>query len=367
MWLPSGRRGTVGNTCTLSAHPPPAGPESVWTRRDRIPVAWLSAPPANHRGTARWQRHRLAESMSAIATSARREGPSGRLFSNGLTLGSCAQMTARASNTTNELIQHRRDIADLEQRINNRRLQVFGLFATPIALIFAILSWICIKVFLYLHADTPGAINGGMFACSAFFCLGTIVQFAIEFSRNSPWRDDGTPVKDLRLELELTEEKRILEARRLTPPASERQASYKERLPAEIARLRSDSRHYRRIHLTMQWILFITSSSITAVTAWFNPPQPASGILIVLGFTVTIVTAASGYFKPRERAFNLQQTADNIEQHATAIELGISPYGDGSEDANLRSFATTVEALRAEQRMREQQLDQPQQGQQEVI
>lgn len=117
----------------------------------------------------------------------------------------------------------------------------------------------------------------------------------------------------------------------------------------------------------MQWTLFITSAAISAVTAWFDPPQPANGTLIVLGFTVTVVTAAAGYFKPRERAFNLQQTADSLEQHATAIELGISPYSEEDETVNLKSFATTVEALRAEQRMREQQLDQPQQGQQGVI
>ncbi|MEV7445633.1 DUF4231 domain-containing protein [Streptomyces sp. NPDC091204] len=271
------------------------------------------------------------------------------------------------SATTSALIQHRRDIADLEQRVKNRRLQVFGLYATPIAAIFMILAWIGVKVFVYLHSDTPSPINWTAFGLVVFLVVATIAQFAAEFSDLSLWEDDGVSVKALRLRLELAEEERILEARRLTPPTAERQASYKERLPGEIARLRSDSRHYRRIHLLMQWILFLASSAITAVTAWFDPPQPAKGVLIALGFTVTVVTAAAGYFKPRERAFNLQQTADSIEQHATAIELGIAPYGDADEVANLKSFTTTVEALRAEQRMREQQLDQPQQGQQEVI
>jgi HPt (histidine-containing phosphotransfer) domain-containing protein len=68
--------------------------------------------------------------------------------------------------------------------------------------------------------------------------------------------------------------------------------------------------------------------------------------------------------------FNLQQTADSIEQHATALELGIAPYSHPDENVNLESFATTVEGLRAEQRMREQQLDQqqqPQQGRHEVM
>ncbi|WP_423835449.1 SLATT domain-containing protein [Streptomyces tubbatahanensis] len=168
------------------------------------------------------------------------------------------------------------------------------------------------------------------------------------------------------LELALAEERRILEARNLTPPTQDRQASYKEDLPSEIARLRKGSTHYRHIHLTRQWALFLRSAAVSAITAWYDPPQPGKGALIALGFVVTLVTAAAGYIKPRERAFNLQQTADNIEQHAIALELGIAPYTlDG--ESNLVLFATTVEGLRAEQREREQQLDQPHQNQRGVV
>ncbi|WP_460037621.1 SLATT domain-containing protein [Streptomyces cavourensis] len=268
---------------------------------------------------------------------------------------------------TNALIQHRRDIADLTQRIKNRRLQVFGLCATPIVLVIDLLTWVGTKVFIWLHGDTPTIINGA-FAVTAFvLALATFVQFAVEFNANSPWRDSETSVRELKLELALAEERHILEARRHTPPAIDRQASYKERIPAEIVRLRMESRHYRRLHLVMQWALFITSAAISAVTAWYDPAQPGKGILIGLGFTVTVITAASGYFKPRERAFNLQQTADSIEQHTTALELGISPYDATGEGENLTQYATVIEGLRADQRMREQQLDQPQQGQQQVI
>ncbi|BCL21538.1 DUF4231 domain-containing protein [Streptomyces tuirus] len=181
------------------------------------------------------------------------------------------------------------------------------------------------------------------------------------------WEDSGESLRELKLELSLTEERHVLEIRRRTPPPEDRQASYKEKLPSEISRLRQDSRHYRRMHLVMQWLLFISSAAISAVTAWYDPPQPAKGVLIGLGFTVTVTTGAAGYFKPRERACNLQQTADSIQQHVTALELGIAPYNSPEEKVNLEVFATTVEKLRAEQRMREQQLDQPQQGQQQVI
>ncbi|WP_333734348.1 DUF4231 domain-containing protein [Streptomyces sp. IBSBF 3010] len=264
------------------------------------------------------------------------------------------------------LIQYRRDIADLQQRIRNRRLQTFGLFGTPIALVATVAAGVGSKVVFWLHTEMPNPIVN-TFTASAFILIAaSVVQFWAEIG-GEVWDDSGTSVRDLKLDLALAEERHILEARRHTAPTADRQASYKERLPPEIVRLRMESRHYRRLHLLMQWLLFISSAAISAVTAWYDPPQPAKGVLIGLGFTVTVITAATGYFKPRERAFNLQQTADAIEQHATAIELGIAPYNAPEEARNLELFATTVEGMRADQRMREQQLDQPQQGQQQVI
>ncbi|GAB2830738.1 hypothetical protein GCM10027073_68840 [Streptomyces chlorus] len=269
--------------------------------------------------------------------------------------------------TTDALINHRRNIADLQQRIKNRRLQVFGLYGTPIAIPFAILTWISLRFSVWFHEGIPEAVNNAFSGFLAFLVIATIVQFALEFIESGAWKDSSKSVRSLKLDLALAEERHILEARRQTPPAPDRQASYRERIPSEIARLRKESRHYRRMHLLMQWILFVSSAAISGVTAWYDPPQPGKAVLIFLGFTVSVITAVAGYFKPRERAFNLQQTADNIERHATAIELGIAPYAATDDKENLRSFATTVEELRAEQRMREQQLDQPQQGQQQVI
>ncbi|WP_329066337.1 SLATT domain-containing protein [Streptomyces sp. NBC_01429] len=269
--------------------------------------------------------------------------------------------------TTDALIQHRREVADLKQRIKNRRLQVFGLYGTPITIALTISTWASLKAFIWLETTIPSTIIQIFTGFLFFLVVATVAQAIAEFSSPSPWKDPKTPVRNLKLALDLAEERRILEARRLTPPTMDRQASYKEHIPGEIARLRKESRHYRRVHLLMQWLLFISSASISAVTAWYDPPQPAKGALIALGFTVTVITAAAGYFKPRERAFNLQQTADSMDQHTTALELGIAPHTETDDRANLESFATTVEGLRADQRMREQQLDQPQQGQQAVI
>ncbi|MFJ7626467.1 SLATT domain-containing protein [Streptomyces sp. NPDC097595] len=246
-------------------------------------------------------------------------------------------------------------------------MQVLGLYCTPALCVFVILSWIAAKNTIWLNRDMPDSAHGAFFAIAAALAGSSAFQFALEFTSEFwDWEDERTSVAQLQLELELSEERRILEARRLTPSPVERQASYKERTPVEVERLRKESRHYRRVHLWMQWLLFVCSASVTAITAWYDPPQPGKGALIFLGFTITVITAATGYFKPRERAFNLQQTADSIEQHVTALDLGISPYAQ-TDSANLELFATTVENIRIEQRKREQQLDQPHQGQQEVV
>jgi hypothetical protein len=277
-------------------------------------------------------------------------------------------MVESSSRTTDVLIQYRRDIADLQRRVRNRRIQTFGLYGTPVLAAVILLIWATLKVVLWLNSETPHVINGILGGIFAFLVVAFIVQAVAEFSDEfDVWNDRRTSIRNLRLELSLAEERNILEARRRTPPPEDRQSSYKERLPGEVSRLRRESRRYRRMHLFTQWALFFSSAAFSAATAWYDPPQPGKAVLIGLGFVVTLITAATGYFKPRERAFNLQQTADNIEQHANALELGIAPYNMSDDARNLEMFATTVEGLRAEQRMREQQLDQPQQGQQQVI
>lgn len=174
-------------------------------------------------------------------------------------------------------------------------------------------------------------------------------------------------VADLRLDLELAEELRVLSAAYVTSPAHERRYSYRETIPAEVGRLRAEGRRYSRWHNGLQWLLILCSAAIPAVTALYDPPQPGKGLLIGLGAAVSVITSVMGYYKFRERSFNLQQTADSIEQHLAALDLSIPPYGDIDEERNLAQFAEAVEALRDEQRKREQQLDQPHQGQQGAV
>nr|WP_237524382.1 DUF4231 domain-containing protein [Streptomyces sp. SID5643] len=197
--------------------------------------------------------------------------------------------------------------------------------------------------------------------------LLTVFAIGRRVNAGHPEGESPKSIAALQLELDLLEERRVLEAATGSRSARDRQYSYRETIPQEIERLRRETRRYRRVHNFFQWSLFVASVTMSVTAAIYDPPQPGKAILISLGAFVSFTTAVTGYFKYRERAFNLQQTADAIEQHVTAFDLAIAPYNQADETVNLERLAENVETLRVEQRKREQQLEQPHQGQQEVI
>ncbi|MFB7191621.1 DUF4231 domain-containing protein [Streptomyces sp. NPDC056230] len=197
--------------------------------------------------------------------------------------------------------------------------------------------------------------------------LLVVFVFGRRMDTGQPKGKEPKSVAALKLEVDLLEERRILEASTGARSSKDRQHSYRESIPQEIDRLRRETRRYRRVHNFFQWGLFVASVAMMVTSAVYEQPQPGKAILIGLGAFVSLTTAVTGYFKYRERAFNLQQTSDAIEQHVTAYDLAIPPYNQQDEAANLEKLAENVETLRVEQRKRQQQLEQPNQGQQEVI
>ncbi|GAA5615142.1 hypothetical protein Spla01_06347 [Streptomyces platensis] len=273
----------------------------------------------------------------------------------------------------NALIDHRRTVANLQRQIKRTRLvsvaTLIGVVGPPLLL----LSLVGATALTWRHYNmAPINIFGVVFAGALF--VGCTV-FSRKFDTAQPWIRYGNgsraqqdlSVAELKLNLELAEEERVLAASKVARAAFDRQYSYRDAIPREIDRLRGESASYRRWHNWLQWTLVICSAAVTGVTALYDPPQPGKGILIGLGGAITVITSVMGYFKFKERGFNLQQTADAIEQEVTALDLAIAPYNLSDEKENLELFAERVEALRIEQRKREQQLDQPHQGQQEVV
>ncbi|MGW4619536.1 DUF4231 domain-containing protein [Streptomyces sp. NPDC004592] len=262
------------------------------------------------------------------------------------------------------LLSYRRTAAALNSRIRLSRIARSLVVGSTLTSFVVVVGELAINAATWRQFDMkPYNIAIGALLALLFIVFAT----GMRMNTGQP-KDEGTKsLAALKLDLDLLEERRILEAAQGARSSKDRQYSYRESIPQEIDRLRGETRRYRRVHNFFQWGLFSASVAISVTTAIYDPPQPGKGILIGLGAFVSFTTAVTGYFKFRERAFNLQQTADAIEQHVTAYDLAITPYNQPEEAANLERLAETVESLRVEQRKREQQLEQPHQGQQEVI
>lgn len=171
------------------------------------------------------------------------------------------------------------------------------------------------------------------------------------------YTDSMAKVED---ELEdLREELRLIGAAS-TPSLLERRNLYREEIPGVIEQYRSESRRYRRVHNSLQSLIMAGSTAVTTLAALEAKDWTWQTIaMISLGFCVTLATAFTGYYKYRERSYFLQQTADAIEEEANAVMLGVGAYADQSVDQAMSMFTQRVEAIRNEQRRRQQQLDQP--------
>jgi hypothetical protein len=88
--------------------------------------------------------------------------------------------------------------------------------------------------------------------------------------------------------------------------------------------------------------------------------HPLSWAATILTALVSITAGLSAYFKFRERSYNLQSTADEIEKNYNAAQFQLDDYERFGDDelGKLRRFAQNVERLREEQRKRELQLEQ---------
>ncbi|MFH8836304.1 DUF4231 domain-containing protein [Streptomyces sp. NPDC017868] len=139
---------------------------------------------------------------------------------------------------------------------------------------------------------------------------------------------------------------------------------YREASLDLIAQYRKSANINRRIHNFFQLIIITGSIFTSTLTAMNEGSSLALRIITsALSALVGVSAGVTGYFKFRERGYNLQSTADEIEKHYNASQFMLDDYaghGDVSltEGERLRKYAGFVERLKEEQRKRELQLEQ---------
>lgn len=147
---------------------------------------------------------------------------------------------------------------------------------------------------------------------------------------------------------------------------------YREASLDLIDQYRKSANKNRRIHNVFQGII-ITGSIVTSTLAAMN--EGSSQVLRLsaasLSALVGISAGVTGYFKFRERGYNLQSTADDIEKHYNASQFMLDEYAGRDDEPplpeaeRLRMFARYVERLKEEQRKRELQLETSSSGNEE--
>lgn len=134
---------------------------------------------------------------------------------------------------------------------------------------------------------------------------------------------------------------------------------YREASRDLIQAYRQRAKHNRSIHNYFQAAIIILSALVSTFTALSGELPNLRWATVVLSTTVTISAGLTAYFKFRERGYNLQSTADEIEKHYNAAEFRLDDYSDiEDEPQRLRTFAKHVEKIKEEQRKKELQLEQ---------
>lgn len=137
------------------------------------------------------------------------------------------------------------------------------------------------------------------------------------------------------------------------------QKRYRDELPEVISQYRDEANKYRKVHNRLQSVIIIGSVLTSAVTTASVSFAEVRWVAVGISAVVGLAAGFTGYFKYRERSFNLQQTADAIEREVESVELRVGKYANMDERKAYMNFASTVESLRDEQNKRQQQLDQP--------
>jgi Protein of unknown function (DUF4231) len=169
-------------------------------------------------------------------------------------------------------------------------------------------------------------------------------------------------VRRLELDLELAQERKRLHAVSLNLDLSTRQLIYRDSVPNEIDKYRSESKYYRRVHNFLQAIIIIGALAASTLTGLLQSVPVLRWFAVGTSFAVGVSAGFTGYFKFRERSFYLQQTSDSIDQELSAVGLGIGRYKGRAEKEAMTEFTEQVELLKIEQRKRQQQLEQPSGG-----
>lgn len=258
-----------------------------------------------------------------------------------------------ATNLADQLIAHRGAILEREYKVARARALLRLFFGTGIVLLLLIGSGVVATLAFSAEIDLAPmwTLVGWLIAVCA---LSMIVYTTIWCNRPELYAR-----RQLELGLERLYAEQALKFSGRTLPLGIRQYAYRGAVLRGIQITRRSGNRYRRANNAFQTVIIAGSLATTTVTSLNTGAGTLKWVAVALSFTVGLSAGFTGYFKYRERAFYLRQTADDLEEQLNAYELGLSPYEAGAESDRIALLTAKIEAIRVAQQKREQQLDQP--------
>lgn len=144
--------------------------------------------------------------------------------------------------------------------------------------------------------------------------------------------------------------------------ADSRRKAYREDAVFYVEELRKESDFYRKVSNIVQGVVIVGSlvGSFAAASSFFV--REYSWFVAANSLAIGIASGFAGYWKYKERSFYSQQTADLVEHEIESFDLEVGRYEDGEEEKNILAFSKEILRLRQDQKMRQQNLDQPSSG-----
>ncbi len=143
--------------------------------------------------------------------------------------------------------------------------------------------------------------------------------------------------------------------------AQEQYELYTDELVHAIRNYQRKANRNRWLYFAFQMIIIACSLFVGGLTSGLTNLISIFGnhwIAPAFSFAVSFLTAIVTLFRPRERAYNLQQTADAIQYEIDCANRRIYGYKLMTDREAYTKLAEEVEKLRNDQRKRQQQLEQ---------
>lgn len=252
-----------------------------------------------------------------------------------------------------DLIKIRAQLTQAEGRVRRARIAVGSIKAAAVLLTVLWAAAITIAILFTSTADL-GVMWGLVVGLTILTAIGISIVAGV-----SPNSVRLVALREHELALERLYHSQALRFSGREVPLDVRQYAFRGAMQRSIFSTRKSGDRYRRVNNSFQSVIIVGSLATTAVASLNTGEGALKWIAVGLSFTVGLSAGFTGYFKYRERAFYLRQTADDLEEQLNAYELGLAPYDQANENDRIGLLTSRMEHIRVAQQQREQQLDQP--------